>query len=326
MPILVTGATGFVGWHVARLLRERDAEVRCLVRPGSPTDRLAPLGVEVVRGDLRDAESLRAACQGCAQVYHVAADYRLWAADPQDLYRSNVEGTRALLDAAESAERIVYTSTVGCLGLHADHTPADEDTPVTVDDMIGDYKRSKYLAEALVRERAQAGQPIVIVNPSTPVGDGDVKPTPTGQTIVDFLRGRMPGFVNTGLNLVDVRDVAAGHLLAMERGQLGERYILGHRNLTLEQILAILAELTGRPRPRFRVPFALAYAAAYVDNFVNLKLRHRPPGIPLDGVRMARHFMWFSAAKAVRELGLPQTPVDAALRRAVDWYRGAGYA
>ena len=326
MPTLVTGATGFVGYHVARLLTERGEQVRCLVRPSSDTSRLEPLGVEFAVGDLRDAESLQQACRDCGTVYHVAADYRLWARDPQDLYRTNVDGTRALLDAASEAERIVYTSTVGCLGLNPDHTPADETTPVSRADMIGPYKDSKYLAEELVRERAEAGQPIVIVNPSTPVGDGDVKPTPTGQIIVDFLRGRMPGFVNTGLNLVDVRDVALGHLLAADKGRVGERYILGHQDLTLEQILGLLAKLTGRRAPTLKVPFAVAFAAAYVDTVVNVTLRGREPNIPLDGVRMARHYMYFSPAKAVSELSLPQTPVEEALGRAIDWFRGNGYA
>lgn len=326
MPTLVTGATGFIGWHVAQQLRDRGEEVRCLVRATSDTTRLTPLGVELAVGDLRDAESLQAACAGCETVYHVAADYRLWSKDPQELYRSNVDGTRALLDAAAGASRIVYTSSVGVLGHHADGRPADEDTPVTVHDMIGHYKRSKYLAEELVRERAAAGQPIVIVNPSTPVGEQDVKPTPTGQIIVDFLRGKMPGFVDTGLNLVDVRDVAAGHLLAAARGVSGERYILGHRDMTLAEILATLAELTGRPAPKLRVPFAVAFAAAYADTFWNVVVRRRAPSIPIEGVRMSRHKMYFSPAKAVRDLGLPQTPVEEPLRRAIDWFLANGYA
>ncbi len=326
MPTLVTGATGFIGYHVARRLVERGEAVRCLVRAGSDTSRLTPLGVELAVGDLRDPASLRAACAGCRTLYHVAADYRLWTPRPEELYQVNVDGTRALLEAAEGCETIVYTSSVGCLGLNRDRTPADESTPVCLTDMVGHYKRSKYLAEELVRERAAAGQPIVIVNPSTPVGEGDVKPTPTGKIVVDFLRGKMPGFVNTGLNLVDVRDVAAGHLLAAERGRVGERYILGHRNLTLSEILAILAELTGRPRPRLRVPFAVAFAAAYGDHFVNVILRRREPGIPIEGVRMSRHFMYFSPAKAVAELGLPQSPVEGALGRAIDWFLANGYA
>lgn len=326
MPILVTGATGFIGYHVAAQLRELDADVRCLVRPSSDRSRLEPLGVEFVEGDLRDPDSLTKACAGCAQIYHVAADYRLWAPNRQELYRSNVDGTRALLRAAEGAERIVYTSSVGALGLHADHTPADESTPVTLADMIGDYKRSKYLAEALVREKAQAGQPIVIVNPSTPVGECDAKPTPTGATIVRFLRGKMPAYVDTGLNWVDVRDVARGHLLAMERGRLGERYILGNQNLTLQQFTGLLAKLTGRAAPRVRIPHFVAILAAYVDTFVNVQLRGRAPEIELEGAKMARHYMWFSPAKAVTELGLPQTPVEEALVRAVDWFVGHGYA
>ncbi|MBI2299633.1 MAG: NAD-dependent epimerase/dehydratase family protein [Armatimonadetes bacterium] len=326
MRVLVTGATGFIGHHVACLLVDEGHTVRCLVRPTSDTSRLAPLGVEPVTGDLRDPASLQSACAGCRQVYHVAADYRLWARDPAELYRSNVEGTRALLSAARDAERIIYTSSVGCLGFRADRRPADEDTPVTLADMVGPYKRSKFQAEELVREHAAQGWPVVIVNPSTPVGEGDVKPTPTGKVIVDFLRGRMPGFVNTGLNLVDVHDVARGHLLAAEHGRVGERYILGCRDLNLEEILAILAELTGRRRPWLKVPFAVAWAAALADNLYNVTLRGRAPGIPLDGVRMARHPMYFSPAKAVRELGLPQSSVEAALGRAIDWFRANGYA
>jgi dihydroflavonol-4-reductase len=325
MAVFVTGATGFVGHHVARLLREAGAEVRCLVRARSDTSRLTPLGVELVTGDLRDADSVRRAAAGCEQVYHVAADYRLWTRRPREMYESNVDGTRAVLDAAADAQRIVYTSTVGCLGHGSGGAPADEDTPASEADMIGPYKHSKFLAEQLVRQRAAAGMPIVIVNPSTPVGDGDVKPTRTGQIIVDFLKGKMPGFVDTGLNLVDVRDVAAGHLLAMERGRIGERYILGARDLTLEAILGILAELTGRTRPKMKVPFAVAYAAAYADTFYNVVLRRRAPNIPIDGVRMARTHMYFSSAKAVRELGLPQTPVEEALARAVAWFQANGY-
>jgi len=253
MPTLVTGATGFLGWHVANQLRDRGEDVRCLVRATSDTSRLGPLGVELAPGDLREPESLKSACAGCDTVYHVAADYRLWSKDPRELYRSNVDGTRALLEAASSATRIVYTSSVGVLGHHRDGTPADEHTPVTVHDMIGHYKRSKFLAEELVRERASAGQPIVIVNPSTPVGEQDVKPTPTARSSSISCAGRcrLRGY---RLNLVDVRDVAAGHLLAAERGRLGERYILGHRDLTLAEILAMLATLTGRRAPTLRCP------------------------------------------------------------------------
>ena len=326
MPTLVTGATGFIGWHVAKQLTDRGEDVRCLVRQTSDTSRLEPLGVELAVGDLRDAESLKTACAGCATVYHVAADYRLWSKDPQELYRANVDGTRALLKAAESADRVVYTSSVGVLGHHLDGTPADETTPVTVDDMIGHYKRSKFLAEELALERAAAGQPIVIVNPSTPVGEQDVKPTPTGKIIVDFLNGKLPGFVDTGLNLVDVRDVAAGHLLAAEQGAVGKRYILGHRDMTLQEILTTLADLTGRPAPKLRVPFAVAFAAAYADTFWNTVIRRREPNIPVEGVRMSRHKMYFSPARAVAELGLPQTPVEEALRRAIDWFQANGYA
>ncbi len=326
MPVLVTGASGFVGYHVARLLVARGEEVRCLVRRTSDTSRLTPLGVTLAVGDLLDAESLRAAAAGCRTVYHVAADYRLWVRDPQELYRANVEGSRNLIEAATDAERIVYTSTVGVLRQSDDRRVVDEATPSSLDDMIGHYKRSKFLAEAAVRELAEAGRPVVIVNPSTPVGDYDAKPTPTGKIIVDFLRGGMPGFVDTGMNLVDVHDVAAGHLLAAERGRVGERYILGAENLTLEQILGLLAQLTGRPAPRLRVPHAVALLAGYWDNFINVTLRGREPNIPLEGVRMSAHYMWFSPAKAVAELGLPQSPVSGALQRAIDWFLANGYA
>lgn len=326
MPTLVTGATGFIGWHVARLLVERGEAVRCLVRASSDTSRLVPLGVELAVGDLRDPDSLAAACAGCATVYHVAADYRLWSRDPRELYATNVDGTMALLDAAREATRIVYTSSVGVLGHRADGAPADEETPVTIDDMVGHYKRSKFLAEEQVRARAAAGQPIVIVNPSTPVGEQDVKPTPTGQIIVDYLRGRMPGFVDTGLNLVDVRDVALGHLLAAEKGEVGRRYILGHRDMTLAEILATLAALCDRPIPRLRVPFAVAWAVACANTFWNATICRREPTIPLEGVKMSRQKMYFSPARAIAELGLPQTPVPMALDRAVDWFQTNGYA
>lgn len=326
MAILVTGATGFVGWHVARLLAAAGTPPRCLVRPGTDPARLTPLGVEIVRGDLRDAASLRAAAAGCHTVYHVAADYRLWTRDPQEMYDSNVEGTSLLLDAAADAQRIVYTSTVGCLGHPPDGSPGDETTPTSLDELTGHYKKSKYLAEQVALRRAAEGQPIVIVNPSTPVGEGDHKPTRTGQIIVDFLRGKMPGFVDTGLNWVDVHDVAAGHLLAAERGKVGERYILGGENLSLEAVLHLLADISGRPRPRFRVPLAVAFAAARANEFYNVTLRRRPPTISVESVRLAAELMYFTPAKAIRDLGLPQTPIRDALTRAVEWYYAHGYA
>ena len=328
LPVLVTGGTGFVGCHVARRLIGRGARVRCLVRSASRTDNLKGLPVELFAGDLRDPASLAAAIAGCRQVYHVAADYRLWAPDPQDLYRSNVDGTRALLQACADAgvERVVYTSTVGALGCPGDGTPGTEETPVALEEMVGHYKRSKFLAEQEALRFAAQGLPVVIVNPSTPVGPRDIKPTPTGETIVRFLRRRMPAYVDTGLNLVDVEDVAEGHLLAAERGRVGEKYILGHRDMTLREILEVLAGITGLPAPRWRMPHAVALAAAHVDRVVNELLLRRAPGIPLEGVRMAHKKMFFSPAKAVRDLSLPQSPVEDALRRAAEWFRENGYA
>lgn len=323
---LVTGATGFVGSHVARRLVARGERVRVLVRPTSRLDLLERLPVERVVGDLRDRASLEAALEGCRVLYHVAADYRFAVPRPGELYESNVQGTINLLDAATRAgvARIVYTSTVGALGVSRDGTPVNEETPVTLDDMIGHYKRSKFLAEQEVARRARAGAPIVIVNPSTPIGPGDAKPTPTGQMIVDFLNGRMPGYVETGMNLVHVGDVAEGHCLAMARGRIGERYILGHRNLTLKEILTTLAEVSGLPVPTLRVPHAVAMGAAVVST-AWARLVGRAPTISIEGVRMAHKKMYFDASKAVRELGLPQTPIEEALREAVEWYRHHGY-
>jgi dihydroflavonol-4-reductase len=322
-PVLVTGATGFVGWHVARRLLETGEAVRVLVRdPG----RLRELEeVQVVVGDLRDAESLRRAVAGCGVVYHVAADYRLWARRPEEMYRSNVEGTRNLLAAAEQAgvERVVYTSTVGCIGV-PEGGVGNERTPVSLGDMVGHYKRSKFLAERAALEFAARGLPVVIVNPTAPVGDHDFKPTPTGKTIVDYLRGRMRAYLDTGLNLVDVRDVAEGHRLACERGKPGERYILGCRNLTLQQIFGRLEAISGVPAPRREIPYAVAYAAGVLTTGWAL-LAGGEPLAPLDGVRMARKKMFVSHDKAAEELGYAPGSVDGALARAVDWFRANGY-
>jgi dihydroflavonol-4-reductase len=322
---LVTGATGFVGSHVVSQLLARGEKVRALVRPSSPAKNLQGMEVETARGDLTDRASLKAAMAGCRRVYHLAADYRLWAAEPSALYLNNVVGTRNMLEIARESgvERVVYTSTVGALG-HANGHGADEETPVSLHDMIGHYKRSKFLAEAEVMAAAQAGLPVVIVNPSTPVGSRDVKPTPTGQMIVDFLNGRMPAYVETGLNLIDVEDVAAGHWLAMERGQVGQRYILGHRNLSLKQILEILAKVSGRPAPTVRLPHAVALGVAAVSTLGSLVTR-RPPLVSWEGVRMSRRKMYFDSSKAVRELGLPQGSVEEALSKAVHWFRKNGY-
>jgi dihydroflavonol-4-reductase len=327
MDALVTGATGFVGANVVRELLSAGATVRALVRPGSNRRALAGLAVELTEGDLTDGDSLGRAVAGIATVYHVAADYRLWAPDPRPLFRANVEGTRAILEAAgqAGATRIVYTSTVGALGIPKDGTPGDETTPVSLADMVGPYKRSKFMAEQVAVEFAAKGLPVVIVNPSAPVGPWDVKPTPTGQMIVDFMTGRMVATLDTGLNIVHVRDVARGHLLAAARGRVGEKYILGHENLSLASIGRLLADLTGRQPPRFRVPYAVAWSAAACCEGVS-RVTRRPPMIALTAVRMARKRMFFSPAKAVRELGLPQTEVRAALRDAVEWFSIHGYA
>ncbi|MGI9071979.1 MAG: hopanoid-associated sugar epimerase [Bryobacteraceae bacterium] len=323
MPVtLVTGASGFLGWHVARVLTERGHRVRALCRPSS---QLRELDVERVTGDLRDPESLVRAVAGCELVFHVAADYRLWSRHPEELYRSNVDGTRNVLEAAAEAgvERIVYTSTVGCIGM-PQNPLGDENTPVCIADMAGHYKRSKWLGEQVALEKAHAGLPVVIVNPTAPVGDHDWKPTPTGKIILDFLRDKLPAFVDTGLNLVDARDTAVGHLLAAERGRTGERYILGSENLTLQQILERLALIANKPAPATKVPYALAYAAGVITT-AWANITGREPMAPLEGVRMARKKMFVTHAKAARELGFSPAPAEAALRRAVDWFRANGY-
>jgi dihydroflavonol-4-reductase len=320
-PTLVTGATGFIGWHVAKMLAENGHPVRALTR----SRPLRELEAETVTGDLRDPQSLERACAGCGVVFHVAADYRLWAANPRELYESNVQGTENVLAAARKAgvERVVYTSTVGTISFDGERAGC-EDSPAALDAVEGNYKRSKLLAEHKALDFAREGFPVVIVNPTAPVGDHDFKPTPTGKMIVDFLRGRMPAYVDTGLNLVDVRDVARGHLLALERGVSGERYILGAENLTLERILARLAELSGRPAPRVRMPRWIAYAAGAVSTgFANLT--GGEPRIPLEGVRMSAKKMFASHEKASRELGYAPGPATEGLRRAVEWFRANGY-
>lgn len=326
MTVLVTGASGFLGSHVARQLAGRGERVRALVRSSSSRQRLENLPVECVAGDLRDRASLRRVLCGVRRVFHVAADYRLWARDPRPIYESNVVGTRNVLEAAAEAgvERIVYTSSVATIAVHRPGRLPDEDTEARLEEMIGDYKRSKFLAEQEAMEAARRGLPVVVVNPTTPVGPGDWKPTPTGRIILDFLNGRMPAYVDTGLNLVAVEDAAAGHLLAAERGQIGRRYILGGQNLTLKEILEALARITGRPAPRLRMPHAVALAAAHVETLL-ARLRGREPRIPVDGVRMARHRMFVDASRAARELGFRPASVEAALERAVRWYEENGY-
>jgi dihydroflavonol-4-reductase len=323
---LVTGGTGFVGANVVRELLADGRSVRVLARPRGDRRALAGLDVEVCEGDLLDAASLKRAVQGVSTVFHVAADYRLWARNPEELHRANVGGTRAILEAAADAgvRRVVYTSTVGALGIPQDGTPGTETTPVSLADMVGPYKASKFLAEQVALGFAHQGLPVVIVNPSAPVGPWDVKPTPTGQMVVDFLQGKMFATLDTGLNLVHVRDVARGHLLAAERGRAGEKYILGRANLSLAEIGLLLSELTGIRPPRVRIPYAVAWLAA-ASMEVAARVTGGAPKVPLTAVRMAKKRMYFSAAKAVRELGLPQTEVREALRDAAEWFRAHGY-
>lgn len=326
MTVLVTGATGFVGAVVARQLLDRGETVRVLARPGGDRRNLAGLAVQVVEGDLTDAASLARAVQGCAGLYHVAADYRLWTRDPAAMYRINVDGTRALMRAALAAgmPRIVYTSSVAVLGLHPDGTPADETTPVAVTDMIGPYKTSKFLAEEAVRKMiAEEGLPCVIVNPSTPVGPHDIKPTPTGRLILEAAAGRMPAYVDTGLNIAHVADVAAGHLLAFDHGAVGERYILGGTDMTLQRILGEIAEIADRPPPRVKLPRACVYPIAAVSEAV-ARVTGREPMATLDGVRMSKKRMYFSSAKAERALGYRHRPPRTALADAIAWFRTAG--
>ena len=327
MTTLVTGATGFLGNHVARQLVSAGHSVRLLVRSTSNLALLEGLNAERVVGDLQDMASLDRAMKGVRRVYHVAADYRLWSRNPNEIYESNVEGTRRLLEIAGQAgvERVVYTSTVATIVVPT-HGPAlpNEDTRATLSQMIGHYKRSKFLAELEAIKAAAAGVPVVIVNPTAPVGPGDWKPTPTGRIILDFLNGRMPAYVDTGLNLVPVEDCAAGHLLAAEKGRIGERYILGARNMTLKEILGALAAITGRSAPRVRLPHAVALAAGYADELFS-RLTGREPQIPVEGVKMSRHRMFVQSDKAERELGYRPGAVEPALERAVRWYVDHGY-
>jgi dihydroflavonol-4-reductase len=325
MTVLVTGATGFVGSAVAKALVGSGSPVRVLVRSGSDRSNLQELPVEIVVGDLTDRASLDRGLAGCSGLYHVAADYRLGTRVPAELYRSNVEGTRNILDAAREAGigRMVYTSSVATIGLPADGSPGEEATPVALDDMIGHYKRSKYLAEEIVLSAARSGFPVVIVNPSTPIGPRDVKPTPTGRIVLDAACGRTPAYVDTGLNIVHVDDVAAGHLLAFERGRIGERYILGGADMTLREVLSQIAELVGRKPPRIRLPLAAVLPVAFLaEAFAHVS--GRTTRISVESVRMARKRMFFSSAKAVRDLGYSSRPARAAFEDALTWFRGRG--
>jgi dihydroflavonol-4-reductase len=327
MLAFVTGATGFLGSHVARVLAEQGADLRLLVRANSNTQNVEDINADRVQGDLRNPASLEKGIAGCDVVFHVAADYRLWVRDPDEMYRANVEGTRAILDAARTSKvrRVVYTSSVATMGFTSNGQPADENSPVSLDNMIGPYKRSKFMAEQVAIEAARAGQDVVIVNPTTPVGERDIKPTPTGRIIIDFLKKKYPAYVDTGLNLVDATECARGHIAALEKGRSGERYILGGENLTLKQILDKLAAITGLPSPRVRVPYVLALATGVVDEIVTGRIRGKEPRATIDAVRMGRKKMFASSGKAERELGWKCVPVDHALRRAVEWFRENGY-
>lgn len=344
MLAFVTGATGFLGSHVARVLAEQGAQLRLLVRPTSDLRNLDDLqNADRVVGDLRDAPSISNALSGCDVVFHVAADYRLWVRDPDEMYRSNVGGTRCLLEAArkQGVRRVVYTSSVATMGFTSNYaaaetltgdgarphtsTVADEESPVSVADMIGHYKRSKFMAEQVAVEAARSGVDVVIVNPTTPVGERDIKPTPTGRIVLDFVKRKFPAYVETGLNLVDATECARGHVQALEKGRAGERYILGGENLTLKQILDRLAAITGLPSPTVKLPYIFALATGVVDEMVTGRLLGREPRATIDAVRMGRKMMFVSSAKAERELGWRTVPVDGALRRSVDWFRGNGY-
>jgi dihydroflavonol-4-reductase len=328
MKAFVTGATGFVGSHVARALAEQGAELRLLVRPSSRTDNISDLRAEVAMGDLCEPESLRTVMSGCEYVFHLAADYRIWVRDPEQMYRANVEGTRAVLQAAMQAgvRRVIYCSSVATMGFTDTEQIVDEETPVLLGDMVGHYKRSKFMAEQIALKAGCGGANVVVVNPTTPIGERDIKPTPTGRIIVDFLKRKFPAYVDTGLNLADVKEVARGHLLAMEKARPGERYILGGENLTLKQILDKLAALTGLPSPTMRVPHAVAMGFAVFDQFFTGVVRGREPRATIDAVKMGRKKMYASSAKAERELGYKVLPVEGALRRATDWFRANHYA
>lgn len=329
----VTGATGFLGSHVARVLLEEGADLRLLIRPTSDLRNLEGLPGDRVEGDLRDAASIARAVSGCDVVFHVAADYRLFVRDPDAMYRSNVEGTRSLLEAAKKhgVRRFIYTSSVATMGFHSgsnglgSNDVADEQSPVALEDMIGPYKRSKFMAEQLAINAARSGVDVVVVNPTTPVGERDIKPTPTGRIVLDFLKRKFPAYVETGLNLVDATECARGHVQALEKGRSGERYILGGENLTLKAILDRLAVITGLKSPTVKLPYVFAFATGVVDEMVTGRLLGREPRATIDAVRMGRKMMFVKSEKAERELGWRLVPVDGALRRAVNWFRDNGY-
>ena len=325
--VLVTGATGFVGSNLARALIRDGFKVKCLVRKTSNTANIDDMNVEVEYGDLTDKQSVVEALDGCEGLFHTAAYYKLWVADPKIMYDINVEGTKNVMAAAleRGLERVVYTSSVATLKVPDKNQVSDETCEPNPDEIVSHYKKSKYLAEVETCKIREQGLPVVIVNPSTPIGPGDIKPTPTGQIVLDFIKRKMPAYVNTGLNIIDVEDCAAGHILAYKKGVVGERYILGNKNVTLREILDILSDITGLSAPRVRIPISIALLAAYVDQFISTRLLNKPPNIPVSGVKMARKFMWFDSSRAVRELGLPQNPIENAFRKSVQWYKEHGY-
>ena len=327
MKTLVTGSTGFLGSAILRKLLEDGREVKVLIREKSNTTNIDGIDVEIAYGDLRDSDSLQSALNGCDVLYHTAAYYSLWDQNKQIIYDINVEGTRKILKAAQlkNIEKVVYTSTVGCVGLNKDTTPSNEDTPFDLNTLSNDYKQSKYQAEQVVLEFARNGLPVVIVNPSTPVGPRDIKPTPTGKIILDFLNRKMPAYLETGLNLIDVDDCARGHILAEQKGIPGERYILGNQNMSLFDILITLEKITGLKAPRIKMPFWVALSAGWACEMISNNLTGKPPAVPLAGVKMAKYFMYFDSSKAIQKLGLPQSSTENALRRSVDWFKNNNY-
>ncbi len=326
MKVLVTGATGFIGYHVARLLSRKGLRVAALVREGSDASALRAMDVEPLAGDVRDYDSVRGALRGCEQVYHLAADYRLWVPDPETMYEINVEGTRNVMRAALQldVEKVIYTGTVGTLPTSSNGKPSNEESSADIKEMVGHYKRSKFMAEKEAYGFIEKGLPVVVVCPSTPIGPMDRKPTPTGKMIVDFLNGRIPAYLNTGLNFVDVEDVAAGHWLASKHGKAGQRYILGNKNVTLSEFFGTLARMTKLRPPKVRLPYFPVLLAAYADEAVS-RLTRKHPRIPLTGVRMAKKFMFFDPSKAINELKMPQSPVEEAMEKAIIWFRRNGY-
>ena len=328
MKVFVTGATGFVGSHIAQLLHEQGAELRLLVRSASRTENIDAIHAERITGDLRDPASLRKAMAGCEYVFHVAADYRLWTRNPQEMYATNVQGTASIIEAAQQSgvRRVICTSSVATMGFTHNAIPCDENSPVSIASMIGHYKRSKFMGEQIALDAGRKGANVVVVNPTAPIGEQDIKPTPTGRIVLDFLNRKFPAYVDTGLNLVDVKEVARGHLLAMEKARPGERYILGGEDLTLKNILDVLAGITGIPSPTRKVPHIVALGFAALDQTFTGLIRKKEPRATVDAVRMGRKKMYASSAKAERELGFRVLPAEPALRRAVRWFQSHGYA